>query len=55
MTEAIEKSTPILEVDDLHTTFHTHEGVVRAVDGISYRLDRGEVLGVVGDRAAARA
>ena len=48
MTEAIEKSAPILEIDDLHTTFHTRDGLVRAVDGVSYRLHRGEMLAVMG-------
>ena len=40
----------LLEVDDLKMYFHTEDGVVRAVDGVSYTLDRGETLGVVGDR-----
>ena len=32
----------LLEVDDLKMYFHTEDGVVRAVDGVSYTLDRGE-------------
>ena len=54
MTEAMEKTTPILEIDDLHTTFHTRDGVVRAVDGVSLRLNRGEMLGVVGESGCGK-
>ena len=54
MTEAIEKSAPILAIDHLRTTFHTRDGVVRAVDGVSYRLNRGEVLGVVGESGCGK-
>jgi peptide/nickel transport system ATP-binding protein len=45
---------PVLEVDDLHTTFHSRDGVVRAVDGLSYTLGRGEVLGVVGESGCGK-
>ena len=39
----------LLEVKDLATHFFTQDGVVKAVDGISYTLAEGEVLGVVGE------
>ena len=39
----------VLKVDNLRTEFHTINGVVRAVNGVSFHLDRGEVLGVVGE------
>ena len=39
----------ILEIEDIHTQFFTREGLVRAVDGVSYRVGRGETLGVVGE------
>jgi oligopeptide/dipeptide ABC transporter ATP-binding protein len=45
---------PILEVDNLRTTFHSRDGVVRAVDGLSYKLGRGEVLGVVGESGCGK-
>ena len=51
---ALEAAAPILEVDDLRTTFHTRDGVVRAVDGISCRLHRGEVLAVVGESGCGK-
>jgi len=45
---------PILEIDDLHTHFFTREGVVRAVDGVSYTLERGKTLGVVGESGCGK-
>ncbi|MFD1632529.1 ABC transporter ATP-binding protein [Haloplanus ruber] len=44
----------LLEVEDLVVRFYTEGGVVRAVDGLSYTLDRGERLGVVGESGAGK-
>jgi oligopeptide/dipeptide ABC transporter ATP-binding protein len=44
----------LLEVKDLRTSFHTEEGVARAVDGVSFEVDRGEVLGVVGESGCGK-
>ena len=44
----------ILEVDNLQTHFFTRDGVVRAVDGVSYSLEKGETLGVVGESGCGK-
>jgi oligopeptide transport system ATP-binding protein len=45
---------PILEVTDLRTRFHTPEGTVYAVNGISYTLHEGETLAVVGESGCGK-
>lgn len=47
-------SAPILKVDDLTTSFHTRNGIVKAVDGVSFELRRGEVLGIVGESGCGK-
>ena len=44
----------ILEVDDLRTEFHTEEGIVHAVNGITYNLHEGETLGIVGESGCGK-
>jgi oligopeptide transport system ATP-binding protein len=44
----------ILEVRDLRTWFYTEEGVVKAVDGLSYHVNRGECVGLVGESACGK-
>src|SRR5689334_11592620 len=45
---------PLLEVKGLHTSFHTRDGVVRAVDGIDFTVDRGEIMGLVGESGCGK-
>ena len=45
----------LLEVKGLKTYFYTDEGVVRAVDGVDFHINKGETLGIVGESGSARA
>ena len=44
----------LLEVRDLHTSFFTDAGEVKAVNGVSYNLDHGKVLGIVGESGSGK-
>ena len=45
---------PILEIDGLKTHFFTYNGVVKAVDGVSLKVHREEVLGIVGETGCGK-
>ncbi len=44
----------LLAIDDLQVEFRTDEGVVKAVDGVTYRLEKGEVLAVLGESGSGK-
>jgi peptide/nickel transport system ATP-binding protein/oligopeptide transport system ATP-binding protein len=45
---------PLLEVENLRTYFHTDAGTAKAVDGVSFYVDKGEVLGIVGESGCGK-
>lgn len=54
MGQEDESGDRLLTVEELRTVFRTSEGLVTAVDGVDFHLDRGEILGIVGESGAGK-
>ena len=50
----MEAETPLLSIEDLHVHFVTSRGVVRAVEGVSYKVRKGEIVAVVGESGCGK-
>jgi peptide/nickel transport system ATP-binding protein len=47
-------SDRLLDIQNLRTYFHTRDGVVKAVDGVDFHVDRGEIVGLVGESGCGK-
>ena len=50
----MQDGAPILEVQDLRTYFYTKGGIARAVDGVSFTVERGQIMGLVGESGCGK-
>ena len=45
---------PLLQVENLRTHFFTNEGIIKAVDGVNFTLNQGQILGIVGESGSGK-
>ena len=53
-TKTNTEEQPLLVVDDVHTSFTTDKGIVQAVNGLSFTLEKGKTLGIVGESGSGK-
>ncbi len=47
-------SGPLLDIQHLHTHFHTYEGIAKAVDDVSFSVEQGEIIGIAGESGCGK-
>src|SRR2546421_9028368 len=47
-------NAPLLEIEDLHVEFRTRDGVAKVLNGVSYHVDAGETLAVLGESSSGK-
>jgi oligopeptide transport system ATP-binding protein len=51
---SFDETAPLLEVEDLQVEFHTRDGIAKAVNGVSFAVDSGETLGILGESGCGK-
>ena len=54
MENTVNEKRPILDVENLRVSYHTYAGEVQSVRGVSFDVDRGQVLAIVGESGCGK-